>query len=495
MPTLNGEERGMAKATLRRPLGWIVGGMLALSGCATNPATGESEISLMSPEQELTIGKEADQQIVSQYGLYEDPKLGAYVNQIGQKIAKQSELPGLTWHFKVLDSPVVNAFALPAGYVYVTRGLLAHVQNEAQLAVVLGHEIGHVTARHTARRFTRQQLTSLFVGLGALFIQEMRPFLDAIDLGLQLLFLRYSRDDERMADRLGVKYALKSGYQASDGSEFFRTLDRTQELSKGNHLPAWASTHPEPGEREGHIVRYTHELLPQLPAVPRDGTNPADFLPKLDNLVYGDNPRQGFVKGHWFYHPDLAFQLPVPANWQVQNLPFQVVMTPRSRDAQMILRMAPAKSPQAAAQEFFQANRLQVVERQAVTIHGMPAFRAISRASMQGQEGSTSVRILSTFVQKGDRMFILHGIAPSRTFSAYGPLFLEVSSGFSPVTDPAILKLQPHRIVILVAPKTAPLGQLLAPLPEGVNPRAVAIMNQRELEEQVFAGTLIKDVR
>ena len=161
--------------------------------CATNPATGKREFSLVSADQEAAIGKEGFPATVAEYGLYDDPSLAAYVDSIGQRLAKSSELPNLSWHFTVLDDPVVNAFAMPGGYIYITRGILAHLGSEAQLAGVLGHEIGHVTARHSARQITQQQLAGLGLGLASAFSESFRQYSGAAQQALGLIMLKIGR--------------------------------------------------------------------------------------------------------------------------------------------------------------------------------------------------------------------------------------------------------------------------------------------------------------
>ncbi|MDX1740539.1 MAG: M48 family metalloprotease, partial [Rhodothermales bacterium] len=220
-----------------------------------NPITGNKRAYGYTWEQEKQIGAEADPQIIAQYGMYSDEELSAYVDRIGQKIVEQShlrrpdtppEFAGLEFHFRVLDSPVVNAFALPGGYIYLTRGLLAHLKNEAQLAVVLGHEIGHVAGRHASKRALQTQLGQLGLIGGAIVGQELLglPGQDILSAGssiAQLLFLRYGRDDERESDELGVEYAALAGYKAEEAAGFFVTLRRLGEQS-GHSIPSFMST-------------------------------------------------------------------------------------------------------------------------------------------------------------------------------------------------------------------------------------------------------------
>jgi predicted Zn-dependent protease len=183
--------------------------LMLLTACARNPATGRREIVLVSESQEIAMGQESDVQAREEYGVVDNAALQAYVQAMGRKLVAVSHRPNLEWHFTVVDSPVVNAFAIPGGYVYLTRGILAYLGNEAELAGVIGHEIAHVTARHTVRQLTRAQLAQIGLGVGSVLSPTFGQFGSLAENGLGLLFLRFSRDDEREADRLGVEYASR----------------------------------------------------------------------------------------------------------------------------------------------------------------------------------------------------------------------------------------------------------------------------------------------
>jgi predicted Zn-dependent protease len=184
---------------------------LLLATCAKNPVTGKREVMLMSEAEEIKLGAESDPEIVAEFGVFENPELQAFINEKGNEMAKVSHRSSLPFHFKILDSPVVNAFALPGGYVYFTRGILAHFNNEAQFAGVLGHEIGHVTARHGANQYSKQILAQLGLAIGSSISKELEAFANIAGAGLQLLFMKYGREDESQSDELGVEYASRTG--------------------------------------------------------------------------------------------------------------------------------------------------------------------------------------------------------------------------------------------------------------------------------------------
>jgi len=222
--------------------------VLGITACMTNPATGKKQISLVGEGQEVEIGRQADQQVVAQIGLYQDQKVQDYVSALGKKLAAASERPNLPWSFKVVDDPAVNAFALPGGFIYVTRGLMTHLQSEAELVAVMGHEIGHVTARHGADQMTKSQLANIGLGVGAI-LSGHEELVGLASQGLGLLFLKYGRDDERQADDLGLRYLVHAGYDPRPMGDVFDTLERVSASEGGGKVPTWLSTHPAPGDR------------------------------------------------------------------------------------------------------------------------------------------------------------------------------------------------------------------------------------------------------
>ena len=223
--------------------------VLLFAGCSVNPATGKQQINIISENQEIQMGREADQQVTAEMGLYDDAKAQAYVARIGKELAAHSERPNLPWSFKVVDDPAVNAFALPGGFIYVTRGLMTHLTNEAELVSVLGHEIGHVTARHSVNQMSKQQLANIGLIAGAIFRPDIAqgPLGQLAGQGLGLMFLKFSRDDERQADELGLRYLRGENYDPRQMAEVFKTLERVgEEAGPGAKVPNWMATHPAP---------------------------------------------------------------------------------------------------------------------------------------------------------------------------------------------------------------------------------------------------------
>ena len=285
--------------------------MLMLPSCAINPVTGKKQLMFMSEAQELQLGSQYDPQVMATFGEYTNEPLQALIDQRGKEMGKISHRPNIEYHFRILDSPVINAFAVPGGYIYLTRGILAQFNNEAEMLGVLGHEMGHITARHSASQQTKQTLGQLlFVG-GMIASEEFRKYGEYAMQGMQLLFLSFSRENEREADQLGVEYASKIGYDAQKMADFYKVLIKMNLASKQAGIPTFMSTHPDPGDRYNAVMRDAAKWQDSLDISPWK-VNADDYLHLLDGMVYGEDPRQGFVEGQMFYHPEMKFQISGP---------------------------------------------------------------------------------------------------------------------------------------------------------------------------------------
>ena len=463
---------------------------LAVPGCAINPVTGQRELSLVSPEQELQIGREGLKAVITEYGLYPDPAVQAYVETVGQKVARASHQPGLAWHFTVLDDPTVNAFAMPGGYIYVTRGILAHLNSEAQLAGVLGHEIGHVTHRHTAERITQQQLYGLGFGLASALSETVRRYGDLAQQALGLLFLKYSRDDERQADELGVDYAAKAGYDPREIPSTYAMLKRVSDQA-GQRLPGFLSTHPDPGDRE-----VTTTALARQAVQGRSGlvVNGRDFVQRLDGMVFGGDPRQGYFAGDDYVHPTLGFQMTFPAGWTHQDSRSAVAAQEPNQQAVMQLSLADAGTlaPDAYAQQLGARGTLTGVSGRAETIGGFRAW--VGRVELPQQQGP-AVPAAAGFIRRADSlMFQVLGRSQQVADANEGKIYGSLRS-FRAVTDPARLEAKPDRVRVARVPATGSFETVVKKL--GAAPAQLqtdAILNNVEAGETVMAGTLVKYV-
>ena len=460
------------------------------ASCAMNPVTGKKEFMLLSAGDELALGKQTDPEIIKSYGHYDDAPLNAYVSGIGMRIGALSHQPNLEYSFKVLDSPVVNAFAVPGGFVYLTRGILAYFNDEAELAGVIGHEIGHIAARHSAQQYSRIQAAQLGLGLGAVLSKTFRKYAGLAEAGMGLLFLSYSRDNERQADDLGVLYSSKAGYDAREMANMFVTLERLNPGEGKDGLPAWFSTHPNPPDRIAAIQKAAQDWQSQNPQA-RVAANRDAYLQKLDGLVFGDDPRHGYVEGQMFYHPELKFQFPFPSGWTVNNTASQVQIFNAKKDAVILLSMAAEKTPAEAAQAFVTGTKATVVTSQATQVNGLPAQRlVVDVATEQG-----AIRAMAYFIQKANLVYTFLGYTTQAQFDAHSAAFNQTLGQFKALTDAAKINVQPSRLAVRKVSRQTSLRQVLqgfSVAQDKLEPHA--ILNGMKLDDTVPAGTLVKIV-
>ena len=482
------------------------GAVIAISALApscaisVDPLTGESTAFGYSWSEEIQIGRDADQQITAEYGIYEDPALASYVNRVGQAVLQHSHVraPGAEqafldtrFYFKVLDSPVTNAFALPGGYIYVTRGILAHMENEAQLGVVLGHEIGHVIARHASRRALKGRLAEIGLQGGAILAQSTLGYggEEIMSLGsqaAQFLFLAYSRDDERQADKLGVEYAAKAGYDASEARGFFEMLERMS--GGGGSLPTFMSTHPDPGNRKQSMVTMSQEWAAQgfaQPKIDRDG-----YLSSITDLVVGEDPRNGYVEGGVFYHPELRLVFPIPDGWSAINNPTMVGMVDPNQQAQIVFQIADGVANSQAAGTAFAAQEGLTVQRSERTqVNGAPAWDIVATAMQDG----TELTVRSLYIDYNGKVYNFLALTASANYSAFSPTFARTMEGFMPLRDAGKINVEPLHLTVETVRNRLPFQSLLpSPLPRGFSAEDLALMNQVALTEVINAGEKIK---
>jgi predicted Zn-dependent protease len=464
--------------------------LLGLSGCATNPVTGRNEVSLVSTQQELQIGRDGFAAVVSEYGKYDDAALSAYVDSVGQRVAHVSHLPSLEWHFTLVDDPAVNAFAMPGGYIYVTRGLLAYMNSEAQLAGVLGHEIGHVTHRHTAEAMTRQQLYGLGFGVLQIAAPGLRPYSSAGQQALGLLFLKYSRQNENEADALGVEYATKAGYDPREIPATYATLKRISEAS-GSSMPSFLSTHPDPGSREATTTTEANQA-----AAGKSGLmiRQRDYVRHLEGRVFGRDPREGYFEGRTYYHPTLGFQIDFPEGWKQQDSRASVAAAEPSQQGVVQLSVAQAgdASPESFVQSLLATGKLTQATGRRETIGGYDAW--VGYVTAPGDNGPANFDL--AFIRSGEQtMYQILGQSAARS-DASEQRILETMRSFRALADASRRQALPPRLHLLAAPSTGTLRALLPQLgTQGATPEEVAIVNGVDLDETLQSGKTLKLVR
>lgn len=466
--------------------------LLFFNNCARNPVTGKSQVVLMSEAQEIAMGKEADPQIIAQFGLYQDKALQDFITQKGKQLAAISHRPNLNYEFKIVDSDVLNAFAVPGGYVYFTRGIMAHFNNEAQFVGVLGHETGHITARHSVAQQRNAMLGQLGIIAGVVINPNLAQFAETASQGLGLLFLKFGRDAERQADQLGVEYSSKIGYDAKEMADFFLTLERKSEGSQAAELPEFLSTHPNPGDRNVTVNKLAAEWKKKL-NLTSAVVNRNSYLQKIENLIYGEDPRQGFLDNSVFYHPELKFQFPAPQGWNYQNTPQRVQFAPKDGKALLMMTLASGNNLQEAANAVLEQNNLQLLESKQLNVNGLPAIAMVADPKpVQGQQPQ-AIRILSYLIQYSNAVYLFLGVSSSTDFNHFTQYFTNTMAGFKQLTDQTKINKKPERIRIKTANKKTTLEQALRSfsvaekrLPE------LAILNGMKLTDNVSQGMMIK---
>lgn len=473
---------------VRGPLALLVLSTLLLHvSCSVNPATGKQQLAFYNEAEEIQLGLQADQEISGTLGLYDDPALQAYVEDLGKKLAARSERPNLPWSFKVVDDPAVNAFALPGGYIYVTRGLLSHMGSEAELSGVIGHEIGHVTARHGVNQASKQMLAMIGLGAVAMIDEDLSSLAGAAGAGLGLLFLKYGRDDERQADDLGLRYMTRSGYDPREMPEVFSVLAGVQTVEGAGRLPSWLSTHPDPGARRERMQQAVAALPDDLSAttVDRDG-----YLRRLDGLVFGENPREGYFQGNAFLHPEMRFRFEFPAGWTTSNEKVSVSATAPSEDAVLQVSLAEEATPEAALEKLFEGDGLSQEDAWDKAIHGLPA----TWSRFEYEDAETRLSGTVAFVKHDGKVFQLLALTTPEQWENNRRSLESALASFARLDDPKALNVKPRRLRLVKLPQEMTLEEFDRKYPSVVKMDVLALINHAQPGEKLPAGTLVKRV-
>lgn len=423
-------------------------------GCAVNPVTGQSDIVFMSEDQEIAIGRQTHAEVLKTYGEYEDPELQRYVQEIGKRLAAHSHRPELIYRFTVLDSKDVNAFALPGGYIYITRGLLAYLNDEASLAAVLGHEIGHVTARHAVQQYSAAQIANIGATLGAILIPGMNnPAAGQLVNIVGTAVLRgYGREHELEADRLGAVYMARSGYDPQrilgvlgvlkDQQQYAAEIARLEGREPSGYHGLFA-THPDNDTRLQEVVATADSLRTSAePVVARE-----QFLTLIDGLVYGDSAHEGILRGNTLYHTDLDFALKFPRGWRIDNRPTQVIATAPDGGAKLAL-LAEDLGKRISPREYL-LDRLRpdsTSEQGELTVNGLPAYTL--RTNAKTEWGQRPARYTTIFYR--DKAYTLIGASRDTTLAAdHDGEFLRSAQSFHALTPNERALAQPLRLAII----------------------------------------------
>lgn len=464
-----------------------------LVACATNPATGKSEFSLMSEAQEIQLGKQSDAQVRQEMGVYDNAELQRYVSDVGMRLARASERPNLPWQFTVVDEPAVNAFALPGGYIYVTRGILPFLQSEEQMAGVLGHEIGHVTARHSAQQYTKATSAGIGLTLLGVFVPEARPFQGVAETGLGLLFLKYGRDDELQADRLGAQYTGRTGWDPRGVAGMLQTLQRLDVASGSSRgVPNWLSTHPNPGDRVEKVLAFI-EQNPMPVGTGGRGKDKLEYERRIDGIIFGDSPEDGIVRGNQFLHPVLRLALTFPSGWDIRNSPQHVVAKAPNREAYLLMQLVPKASGsiQQIAQSTMANAGFRQLEGERANLNGLDAYVGTYQGAM---EGLGNVVTVAAHVVNEGRVYMIAGLTPANEFSAMQAEFARSIRSFRELSSSEAANIRPNRVDLYTVRGGDTWPSIAQRSGGSLKPETLAIMNGYDPKEQPKAGDRIKIV-
>lgn len=464
--------------------------MTLMSACSVNPVSRMPELTLVTVAQEKQIGEEESKKVEQEMGLLEDPALTGWLDMLGQRLAKESPRQDVPYRFHVADMVEPNAFALPGGYVYVTRGLLVLVNTEDEVAGVVGHEVGHVAARHTVQKISRQGpfalVTNLAAGVTGMFVPVVGNIVGGVgNFAQSLVFSPYSRSQETQADEVGQEIAAKAGWDPAGLAAFLNTLERQEaSLHDGPRRPSFFDSHPA----IPHRVEKTTKHAKELTRTSREPLTPSHdaFLARLDGLVVGQRVANGIIQGQTYRHPDLNLFIQFPETWNVDNTPAQVVAAPKDGDMAVILRtVAKGNDPMEGARILENANKSSVVSKsRTTTINGLPAART--------QVSDSGVTVDLIWVAHGGMIYQIGGLAKRAKFEALRPLFDHVAQSFRPLSPDERDAIREKRLRLVKAQAGENLETLVARSHCSWNPKQVAGANGLTETETLREGQLIK---
>ena len=479
----------------------------AATGCSTveNPVTGRAERTVMDERSEIEEGRKAHEQVIAEYGVVKNARLQAYVNDIGQKLAKSSHRANLQWTFTVLDSPEVNAFALPGGYIYVTRGIMAYMDSEADLAGVIGHEIGHVTARHGAQRATRQQTAGLGVlaatVLGA--VLEGRGVGGAADIASQVsqsvaagYIASYSRDQELQADKLGAEYLSRGAYNPQNMVDVINVLKDQERFAADqaraegrsqDKMPNWLSSHPTNEQRLRDIMQIAAQYKGSW-----GDDNRTRYLQAVNGMTYGESPEQGVTRGRNFYHEQLGIALTAPAGWKIQNSPDTLAIVNPDGSAGLLMQAVPPKSGTNHEEILRSGLGADQGRTERYSVNGMSATHfSGTRRNQQGQSGPLEATVVTG---PGNRPYVMvYGARDSSALQRNIGGLREAEGSFRPLSAGDRLAARPWILRTVAYPRGG-FAQLArqSPLPNAE--QQLRLMNGKYAGGEPAVGQLVKVV-
>lgn len=468
---------------------FLVGALAVLAACAINPATGTKQLSFFGEAEEIRLGTEVDREFLANSGEYADAGLRSYVAELGLRMAAVSERPDLPWTFRVADDEIVNAFALPGGRIYVTRGLLAHLNREAELAGVLGHEIGHVTARHSVNAMSRNLVISLGVLTGLALLDADETVQTVAGVGMGLLFLKFGRNAERQADQLGVRYAERAGLDPHGVVDALRVLQNVSRAHGDGWFPVWLSSHPDPDNRWQRLAAETG----LGPARPPSSLEPEidAFLGRLDGLAYGPDPRNGVLEENAYVQLRDGFQMTFPAGWKIEREGQTLAAANAAEDSLIMLLPQVAETQEDAARAFAEEQGLVVEQSWDDSLGGLPARIVAFNADLEDEK----MQGVAAFVRTRGRVVTVLGLSSTEVWSERRREIERAVGSMGRVQYPERYPAEPDRLAIVTLDRAMTVSQIARRYAPDVEPATLALLNQVALDEPLRAGRRVKVIR
>jgi len=472
----------------------LVAGAVALTngGCAMNPVSGMPEVTLVSVEQEKQIGAEEAKKVEMQMGLLDDGTLAPYLNQLGQRLAEQSPRKDVSYQFHLVDMAEPNAFALPGGYIYVTRGLLALSNSEDELAGVVGHEIGHVAARHSVQKISKQGPFAVVFGIVSGITGLVSPLVGNIVGGIgnfaqSLVFAPYSRSQETEADKVGQEMAANAGWDPAALSSFLNTLGREMDLmSKEPRKPSFFDSHPATPDRVEKTAVHAKELV-RAKRGPISATREA-YLVRLDGLVVGQRAANGIVEKHALLHPDFNFFVQFPEKWQIANSPQKIIAVAPDGEAAVVLGVAAkGNDPLDGARAVEKATKASdiVSKTESLTINGLSAAHTQI-------EADSGVTLDLTWIAHGGQIYQVAGIASTKQFKSMQAVFHSVAHSFRPLSASERSNIKEKRIRLVKAQAGETIEAVRVRTNSAWKQEEIAVVNALQVGAQLQEGQLLK---
>ena len=470
--------------------------LLTLAACSTNQATGRNQFTgLMPASKEAQIGAQEHEKILAQFGgEVKDKALRDYVNRVGQSLVPHTERKDVTYTFTLLDSPVVNAFALPGGYVYITRGILTLANNESELAGVIGHEIGHVTARHSAERYS----SSVVVGLGASILSaaiKVDGASQALGLGANLYLSSYSRSQEHESDDLGIRYLARAGYDTNGMAGFLKQLEASaaleaKETGKKSNVPSYLSTHPVTAERVKRSIAEAAKF-------PQDGKqNRLAYIKAISGMEIGDSAAQGFMSGDKFVHPELGFAFDIPNNYKTDNKATVFAAQSKSRNGGTLLFTGGAKKAGQSVENYLQQTVLKgdLSNARDFGTNTVNGFRTASVERTGAINGVKSNIRTIVFEWDNDTVYQMAIAMPQGISSAEANALQQSALSFKRLSSAEKRKYRPKKLTLRVAKSGDSVGTMSARFPynDGLNSERFRVINGMGASDQPVKGAAYK---